>query len=81
MLSINVWFNDLNKKKCNFMIEVKESFGIFGVNIVCERVEVLGRKEDFREKFDFVFVWVVDKLNVLCEYVFLLLKIGGVFLV
>ncbi|ADQ42047.1 methyltransferase GidB [Caldicellulosiruptor acetigenus I77R1B] len=80
MPSINVWLNDSNKKKCNFMIEAKESLGISGVNIVCERAEVLGRKEDFREKFDFVFARAVDKLNVLCEYALPLLKIGGAFL-
>lgn len=80
MPSINVWLNDSNKKKCNFMIEAKESLGISGVNVVCERAEVLGRKEDFREKFDFVFARAVDKLNVLCEYALPLLKIGGAFL-
>lgn len=79
MPSINVWLNDSNKKKCNFMIEAKESLGISGVNVVCERAEVLGRKEDFREKFDFVFARAVDKLNVLCEYALPLLKIGGAF--
>lgn len=80
MPSINVWLNDSNKKKCNFMIEAKESLGISGVNVVCERAEVLGRKEDFREKFDFVFARAVDRLNVLCEYALPLLKIGGAFL-
>ncbi|WPX08835.1 16S rRNA (guanine(527)-N(7))-methyltransferase RsmG [Anaerocellum danielii] len=80
MPSINVWLNDSNKKKCSFMIEAIESLGISGVNVVCERAEVLGKKEDFREKFDFVFARAVDKLNILCEYALPLLKIGGVFL-
>lgn len=62
------------------MNEAKESLGISGVNVVCERAEVLGRKEEFREKFDFVFARAVDRLNVLCEYAIPLLKVGGAFL-
>jgi 16S rRNA (guanine527-N7)-methyltransferase len=80
MPSVNVFLNDSNKKKCNFMNEAKESLGISGVNVVCERAEVLGRKEEFREKFDFVFARAVDRLNVLCEYAIPLLKVGGAFL-
>ncbi|ADQ08302.1 methyltransferase GidB [Caldicellulosiruptor hydrothermalis 108] len=80
MPSLNIFLNDSNKKKCKFMVDAKESLGISGVNVVCERAEVLGRKEEFREKFDFVFARAVDRLNVLCEYALPLLKIGGVFL-
>jgi len=78
--SITVFLNDSNKKKCNFMMEAKESLGIAGVEVICDRAENLGRKEVFRERFDFAFARAVDRLNVSCEYAIPLLKIGGVFL-
>ncbi|BCS82465.1 16S rRNA (guanine(527)-N(7))-methyltransferase RsmG [Anaerocellum diazotrophicum] len=80
MPRLNIFLNDSNKKKCKFMNEVKECLGISGVTVVCERAEILGRKEEFREKFRFVFARAVDRLNVLCEYALPLLEIGGVFL-
>jgi 16S rRNA (guanine527-N7)-methyltransferase len=80
MPNMNMFLNDSNKKKCNFMTEAVKMLGISSVNVVCERAEVLGKKEEFRERFDFVFARAVDSLNVLCEYALPLLKTGGVFL-
>lgn len=67
-------------KKCAFLNTAVESLGLGDVKILNIRAEDGGRKENFREKFDFAVARAVARLNVLAEYCLPFVKVGGRFI-
>lgn len=47
---------------------------------VHERAEILGRDDEYREKYDYSTARAVAPLNVLCEYCLPFTKVGGLFI-
>ena len=66
-------------KKCRFLNVVKEEFNLTDFEVVCDRCEILAKKEQYREKFDIVTARAVARINTLLEYCIPFLKVGGKF--
>lgn len=69
---------DSLQKRIRFLKEVKEELSLL-TEPVAIRVEEAGKKEEFREQFDFVTARAVAALPILCEYALPLTKVGGRF--
>lgn len=67
-------------KKCRFLEVVKQEFNLKNFNVVCDRCEILAKKSEYREKFDFVTARAVARINTLLEYCIPFLKVGGKFI-
>jgi 16S rRNA (guanine527-N7)-methyltransferase len=67
-------------KKCNFLNVVKQEFNLDNFSVINDRCEVLAKKPEFREQFDFVTARAVAKINTLLEYTLPFLKVGGKFI-
>ncbi len=64
-------------KKTQFLTAVVAALGLSDVNILAERVEVLGQQVLHRGQYDWVVARGVAKLRVLVEYLLPLCRIGG----
>jgi len=65
------------RKKAYFLERVKEELDLPSVLVLNERAEEVGRKEQFREKFNYAAARAVSSLNVVSEYCLPLVRIGG----
>lgn len=66
-------------KKCSYLKTIGKELGFEKFAVLNGRAEELGKKEEYREKFDIVTARAVAGLNVLCEYCLPFVKIGGIF--
>lgn len=67
-------------KKCEYLKEAVRLLKTNNVEVICDRAEVLGKNEKYREKFDVVTARAVAKLNTLSEYCMPFIKVGGSFI-
>ena len=63
------------KKKAVFLRNVIRVLGLDRVEVLPVRIETLGKKR--REEYEIITSKALSSLNVLCEYAFPLLKVGG----
>lgn len=70
---------DSLKKRIQFLTVVVEKLKLENVELYHGRAEEFGRKEEFRNKFDFVVSRAVAELPVLLEYCIPFVKVGGYF--
>lgn len=66
-------------KKCSYLKTIGKELGFENFEVLNGRAEELGKKEEYREKFDIVTARAVAGLNVLCEYCLPFVKTGGIF--
>lgn len=64
-------------KKSGFLKRVVAELNLTNVEVIRSRVEELGRELDYREQFDICTCRAVASMNVILEYGFPLLKVGG----
>ena len=64
-------------KKTRFLEAVVAELALSDVALVSERAEALGRKDGYRERFDWAVARAVAELRVLAEYLLPLCKVGG----
>ena len=74
---VNITLVDALRKRISFLVEVKDKLNLNNVNIVHARAEELGRKEEFRGKFEYIVSRAVAPLNILLEYDIPFLKTGS----
>lgn len=74
---IKVCLIDALNKRIVFLNELKEKIGLTNVNTIHGRSEDLGKKEELRQSFDYVFSRAVARMNVLLEYDLPFVKQGG----
>ena len=72
-----VFLLEANTKKKRFIEFAIEELKLSNCTVLHGRAEDLGRKDEFREKFDIVATRAVAKLAVLLELSFPFIKIGG----
>ncbi len=66
-------------KKCKYLEKLRDILHL-NCEIINARAEELGRKKEYREKFDLSTARAVARLNTLCEYCLPLVKTGGKFI-
>lgn len=76
--NLDITVLESNKKKCNFLNEIKQILGLTNLNIINQRAEIYGKKT--REKFDLVTCRAVSQLRILLELASPLLKKDGYFI-
>jgi 16S rRNA (guanine527-N7)-methyltransferase len=64
-------------KKADFCRYVIQTLGLEGVQVIQERVEVLGQMPEHRQQYDWALARAVAVMNVLVEYLLPLVRIGG----
>lgn len=64
-------------KRCQFLNAVKDALKLENVTIIQDRAENLGRDAAHREQYDIATARAVAPLNVLCEYLLPLVRVGG----
>ena len=64
-------------KKAEFCRHVVKILDLQGVDVVQERVEVLGQQVNYRERYDWAVARAVAILPVLAEYLLPLVRVGG----
>jgi len=69
-----------SRKRVRFLEDLRDELGIPTLRVLCARAEELGRKENYREKFDLAVSRAVASLEVLAEYCLPLVRIGGKFI-
>ena len=74
---VNITLVDALRKRISFLVEVKDKLNLNNVNFVHARAEELGRKEEFRGKFEYIVSRAVAPLNILLEYDIPFLKTGS----
>ena len=72
----NVTLLDSTKKKIDHLINLSNKYGL-KITGVADRAEEFARKNI--EKFDYAFARAVSSLNILCELIAPILKVGGTF--
>lgn len=77
---VNVTLLDSTGKKLKAVADIAEKMSVKNVRIVHARAEDMGKKSDFREKYDFACARAVAELRVLLEYTLPFVKKGGSFL-
>ncbi|NPV26813.1 MAG: 16S rRNA (guanine(527)-N(7))-methyltransferase RsmG [Firmicutes bacterium] len=70
---------DSVKKKVNFLNEVIKQLDLTECVAIWSRAEELGHQENYRDSFDRVVARAVARLNILIEYCFPFVKVGGIF--
>lgn len=70
---------DSQMKRVNFLQNVCANIGV-KANCIHGRAEEMGKKDEFRESFDYVLSRAVARLDILTELCLPLVKIGGRFL-
>jgi 16S rRNA (guanine527-N7)-methyltransferase len=64
-------------KKAVFCHHVVNELGLEGVEILTERVEVIGSKPAYRQQYDWALARAVARMPVLMEYLLPLVRVGG----
>ena len=64
-------------KKAEFCRHVIQKLGLEGVQVIQDRVEVLGHLPEHRQQYDWALARAVAVMNVLVEYLLPFLRIGG----
>ncbi len=64
-------------KKADFCRHVVKTLALEGVEVVQERVEVIGQKHAYREQFDWALARAVAAMPVLAEFLLPLVRMGG----
>lgn len=77
---VNVTLLDSTGKKLKAVENMAEEMGVKNVKIVHSRAEEVGKKEEYRQQFDFATARAVAELRVLLEYTLPFVKVGGSFL-
>jgi len=67
-------------KKAMFCHHIVRVLGLEGVDVIRSRAEDLGQKKEHRESYDWAVARAVASLNILCEYLLPLVKVGGMML-
>lgn len=70
---------DSLNKRINFLNAVVEEIGLRNAKCIHGRAEEMGKKAEYREKFDAVVSRAVANMKVLCEYCLPFVKVGGMF--
>lgn len=70
---------DSLNKRVGFLNTVCNEIGLEDTECIHARAEDLGKKADYREKFDAVLSRAVANMKVLCEYCLPFVKVGGMF--
>ncbi len=65
------------EKKARFCAHIVERLGLDGVDVVCERAEVVGRDAKYRQQFDWAIARAVALMPILMEYLLPLVRVGG----
>ena len=78
--SIKLTLLESQKKKTMFLIDLVEKLELKGIDIVKDRAEIIGKKEEFREVFDICIARAVAPFNILYEYTLPLIKKNGWFI-
>ena len=78
--SIKLFLLDSRKKKVIFLKNLVEQLDLEKVEIYEDRAEVLGKCQEYREKYDIAISRAVAALNTLSEYCLPLVKVGGLFI-
>ena len=76
---LEVTFVDSIRKKLSFIRELLNNAGLLA-HVKNERAEIIGKDDEYREKFDYATARAVAPLNQLCEYCLPLVKVGGLFI-
>jgi 16S rRNA (guanine(527)-N(7))-methyltransferase RsmG len=76
---LELTFVDALGKRLAFIKDVMSNMGLVATR-THGRAEDVGRKEEFREQFDYATARAVAPLNILCEYCMPLVKVGGLFI-
>ena len=77
--SIKLTLLDSLNKRIVFLQKLCEKLSLDGVNFVHGRAEEVGRKAEFREKYDIATARAVASLRELAEYCLPFVKVGGIF--
>ena len=64
-------------KKADFCRHVAKTLALDGVEVVQERVEVLGQMQAYREQYDWALARAVAAMPVLAEFLLPLVRVGG----
>ena len=64
-------------KRCRFLKAVCDAVSLRNAAVIQDRAENLGRMPDHRESYDRAVARAVAPLNVLCEYLLPLVRVGG----
>lgn len=79
--TISLVLVDSTRKKVRFMNRVIKLLGLEDAEAIWGRIEEIGGRTAFREKFDIALARAVAKLPVLMEYGLPLVRVGGYFIV
>ena len=66
-----------NQKKAGFLKSALSELGLTGLEVVCERAELIARMTEYRESFDWCFARAFGKLLITIELGAPFLKTGG----
>ncbi len=77
---LRVTLVDSLRKRMTFLEELVRDLGLDQTELVCARVEEVGRRAEHREAYDVATARAVARLSVLCEYCLPLVRVGGTFL-
>lgn len=75
--SIQLTLVDSVRKKVDFCNHIVKTLGLEGVSVLHERVENMGKKDDYREQFDWGVARAVASMSILAEYLLPLVSVGG----
>ena len=75
--SLKITLVDSLNKRVNFLNEVINKLELKEINAIHARAEELGKKEEFREKYDVATSRAVANLSTLLEYLMPFVKVGG----
>lgn len=64
-------------KKVDFCNHIVKTLGLEGVAVIQERAENIGKKSNYREKFDWAIARAVASMSILAEYLLPLVCVGG----
>lgn len=64
-------------KKSGFLSYACTDLGLNNINVICERVEILGQKADYRGKYDFCTSRAVAAMRIMLEYAMPMVKPEG----
>ncbi len=64
-------------KKVSFLKHLIDVLGLQNINVVNERVEILGQQSQHRQKYDWAIARAVAVMPVLAEYLLPLVRMGG----
>jgi len=66
-------------KRCLFLEHAVNLLGLSNVQILCDRAEIVGQKQEYREVFDIAVARAVAEMRVLAEYCLPFVRVGGLF--